>query len=336
MNSSEEYTDPLFFQQKNKEHHSEKTFDIPDPETVLFPPKPRVISGNSKEKSIQSTLISAIGFILLFHFVFDWAFIDIIILTGVIFIHELGHFFAMKTFNYSNLKIFFIPLLGALTSGSKKITSQKQEAIVLLAGPVPGIIIGGALLFVAKNTNNNLISSAASIFIFINIFNLLPVIPLDGGRLINTLFFNSNTKIKKTFVIISIIMLSSYALFTKSYMLIIISVLLLVSLKNDSKNNAFKALLTSKFFNTNKDYDEVSNKEYWLIRDQLALSESSYLKYITPGKYEYSENEQIIFKRIEAILTRAPLEDLSVAQKILFSLLWLVAILLPLIIILNR
>ena len=66
-------------------------------------------------------------------------------------IHELGHFFAMKYFHYKDLGIFFIPLLGAYVSGSKREVSQKQSAIILLAGPLPGIIIGIALYLIDQN-----------------------------------------------------------------------------------------------------------------------------------------------------------------------------------------
>jgi len=48
----------------------------------------------------------------------------------------------MKAFNYSNVKLFVVPLLGAYVSGKKATISQRQMSIIILAGPIPGLIIG--------------------------------------------------------------------------------------------------------------------------------------------------------------------------------------------------
>ena len=51
-------------------------------------------------------------------------------------------FLFMKLFNYRNVKMMFVPLMGAFVQGVKKIYSQKESFFVILGGPVPGILLG--------------------------------------------------------------------------------------------------------------------------------------------------------------------------------------------------
>src|SRR4030095_4742972 len=118
-----------------------------------YPPKPELENkkGNVWIRSVTSlALYLIIGYYFFNHFFnANWAWL--LILTAVVVFHELGHFLAMKAFHYKELGIFFIPLLGAYVSGTKREVSQKQSAIILLAGPLPGIIVGLALFIITKN-----------------------------------------------------------------------------------------------------------------------------------------------------------------------------------------
>ncbi|MCY7311872.1 MAG: hypothetical protein LH619_13935, partial [Chitinophagaceae bacterium] len=117
-------------------------------EIIVFPPK--------YEKQEQATniwlrsFVSLAAYLVLGYYIFP-SYKILLLITAVIMIHELGHFFAMKFFRYKDLGIFFIPLLGAYVSGSKREVSQKESAIILLAGPLPGIAIGIAFFFLYKN-----------------------------------------------------------------------------------------------------------------------------------------------------------------------------------------
>ena len=67
--------------------------------------------------------------------------VDLIILIGVLLLHELGHFVAMTIFGYGDVRMFFIPLFGGAVSGKADNVSSPQKAAVYLAGPVPGILL---------------------------------------------------------------------------------------------------------------------------------------------------------------------------------------------------
>ena len=83
--------------------------------TVL--PKP--ILEENKKNWFRKSIISLVLYAFLFYTIFDKNISYMAALLVVLLIHELGHFFAMRLFNYTNVKLFFIPLLGAYVSGKK-------------------------------------------------------------------------------------------------------------------------------------------------------------------------------------------------------------------------
>lgn len=115
---------------------------------------------------------------------------DLLILVGVLFFHELGHLTAMKLLKYTDLKMFFIPFLGAAVSGKNSNPSALKSCIVSLMGPLPGIVLGVGLYFLFLLTKNYYLFKAAQVLILLNVFNLLPIMPLDGGRFVDVLFVN--------------------------------------------------------------------------------------------------------------------------------------------------
>src|SRR6478672_11354498 len=150
--------------------------------SFVYPPKPALENkkGNVWVRSITSlALYLLIGY---YFFSANWALL--LILTAIVVFHELGHFLAMKAFHYKELGIFFIPLLGAYASGTKREVSQKQSAVILLAGPLPGIIIGIFLFVLSQNHSSEmayedytLLGKTATWLIFLNVLNLLPIYP---------------------------------------------------------------------------------------------------------------------------------------------------------------
>jgi Zn-dependent protease len=109
-----------------------------------------------------------------------------VILMVVILVHEAGHYFAMKKFGYRDLKIIFIPFFGAATHGKNlRITSWK-EAVVDLAGPIPGVLLGAFLFFLGSQFSeyNFDFKPYAVTFIIVNFINLLPIPMLDGANFI--------------------------------------------------------------------------------------------------------------------------------------------------------
>jgi Zn-dependent protease len=111
------------------------------------------------------------------------------ILVGVLLFHELGHYLAMKWFGYRNLRMFFIPTLGAAVTGRHYNVSGWKKAVVALMGPIPGILIGAGLGFAGIWWQRPLLVEIALLSVILNGFNLLPFLPLDGGWVLHAVLF---------------------------------------------------------------------------------------------------------------------------------------------------
>lgn len=124
-------------------------------------------------------------------------------LIGVLFFHELGHFAGMRLFNYQDVRMFFIPLFGAAVAGRNRSVEGYKEAIVILLGPLPGIVLGAVLGVAAVVYESDLLYSAATLLLVINGFNLLPFLPLDGGRLLHLVLFSRQAWLEAAFRVVT-------------------------------------------------------------------------------------------------------------------------------------
>lgn len=115
---------------------------------------------------------------------------ELVIFVAVLLFHELGHYVGMVGLGYRDVRMFFIPLFGAAVTGQPGRASQTREAIVLLLGPVPGIVFGFSAALAAVIFHAPLVRSIALYLLGINALNLLPIAPLDGGRLASVLLFS--------------------------------------------------------------------------------------------------------------------------------------------------
>ena len=145
-------------------------------------------------------LISSTGFVNI-----QW----LLLIIGVIFFHELGHFLAMKLFGYEDKSIFFLPFLGAAATGHKDEATLTEKVWVLLAGPLPGLIlgIGLATAIYGKSDYPEWLVGASWMLISINLFNLFPIYPLDGGKVADLLLFSQYPYTDVLFKIFAVIVL---------------------------------------------------------------------------------------------------------------------------------
>ena len=186
-----------------------------------------------EEESTQSYPLSAVwrtlASLLIYILVYYALFRDlrsILFLVIVIIIHESGHFLAMKKFGYRDLKIFFIPFFGAFVSGKSGFASPLQRAIMILAGPLPGILIGLTLFVASIFTSTDILIQPALLFMLLNAINLLPVSPLDGGQFLQVIYPSSNKLLQTVFTLALIIVITWLAFRTRNYLLLILDVFL--------------------------------------------------------------------------------------------------------------
>jgi len=162
-----------------------------------------------------------------------WEHIELFIL--VIGIHELGHYLVMRKFGYQNVRIFFIPFIGAAVSGKNFNIPGWQKAIVSLAGPVPGILLGLGCAVIGAGLRNNTLTQTAFYFALLNGFNLLPFLPLDGGWFIHPLLCIRHPYLDVAFRIFALAGILALCVGLKIYMLAIIGMPMLLALPDSWK-----------------------------------------------------------------------------------------------------
>ena len=138
--------------------------------------------------SSVTKLILAITALLSFALLFGWE-SGIILLVGV-GIHEYGHMWAMKFCGVKTKGFYFLPFLGGVTIAEEEYRNLQKGIFIALMGPVWGF--GSALLalLLALQTNIQFFYDAAYILAWLNLVNLIPIFPLDGGRVLAAMSVN--------------------------------------------------------------------------------------------------------------------------------------------------
>jgi Peptidase family M50 len=100
----------------------------------------------------------------------------------LIFVHEMGHVLEARRQGLPVSAPLFVPFLGAFITMKEMPPNVWREAQVALAGPIIGSLGAAAVWLAAEALDSEVLMVIAYIGFFINLFNLLPIVPLDGGR----------------------------------------------------------------------------------------------------------------------------------------------------------
>lgn len=158
----------------------------------------------------------------------------------LLLVHELGHSLAAKWFGLKVSAPVFIPFLGAQILLKEMPKNAWVESIVGFGGPLLGTIGGLVVFVVGMVTGDPLYFALASSAFFLNLFNLVPIIPLDGGRVV--------TAISPWLWIVGIVILVPYLLLNLSgagvYILVLVAISLprvyrLFKSRNDPENQRY-------------------------------------------------------------------------------------------------
>jgi len=102
---------------------------------------------------------------------------------ALMFAHEMGHYVAARQCGLNVGAPTFIPFVGAWINLKDQPHDVRIEAYVAVAGPLVGTIAAVAVYLWGRSTDNALLLAIAYAGLFLNLFNLLPISPLDGGRI---------------------------------------------------------------------------------------------------------------------------------------------------------
>lgn len=126
------------------------------------------------------TALSMIASIGAYALVFGWAYAAGFV--GLILVHEMGHYLAARRCGLAVGAPTFIPFVGAWIELKSVELDPRTMAHVALAGPLIGSLAAFACYFAAREYDSRLLLALAYSGFFINLFNLAPIHPLDGGR----------------------------------------------------------------------------------------------------------------------------------------------------------
>lgn len=119
--------------------------------------------------------------VVAYAFVFGWWYA--VGFVALIFFHELGHYVAARQRGMDVGAPTFIPFVGAWIQMKQMPHDVETEAYVGIAGPVAGTLAALGCYYLGRNYSSDLLLALAYAGFFINLFNLIPLSPLDGGRI---------------------------------------------------------------------------------------------------------------------------------------------------------
>jgi Zn-dependent protease len=152
------------------------------------------------------------------------------ILIPVLLFHEAGHWLAMRTFGYRNLRMFFIPFFGAAVSGRHYNVPAWKKAVVSLMGPLPGIVGGAILGSAGLVLGKPLLLQIAMTALILNGLNLLPILPLDGGWVVQAILASRSVLFEVVFRVLALGALFALGFFLHDTPLLVLGGLMLVTL----------------------------------------------------------------------------------------------------------
>jgi len=127
--------------------------------------------------SSGTMLISVFAYSLIFGWPYAVGFVVLI------FVHEMGHYIAARRRGLDVGLPMFIPFVGAWVALKSMPHDAETEAYIGIWGPLAGTLGALACLFLGHAADSRLLLALAYAGCFINLFNLIPLLPFDGGRI---------------------------------------------------------------------------------------------------------------------------------------------------------
>ena len=176
---------------------------------------------------------------------FSWDFVAI--LMAVLLFHELGHLAGMWWFGYRELRILFIPFLGAVAMGQDQQARPGERIVVSLLGPMPGLLLGLTLLGWLDADNHSWLMPWVVMLLLLNYLNLLPLLPLDGGQVVNTALLGRMPRLQLLFLGLSALLAGLGAWFLGDPVLWILAGFLLLGTLGMRSRLALRRSLRARF-----------------------------------------------------------------------------------------
>lgn len=121
-------------------------------------------------------------FISLFFYALFWGWKFALVVVFMLLAHEMGHYVTIRNYGLPARLPRFVPFLGAYTVGGVP-QDLEHDAYIALAGPLTGLGVAAACYAFGYQTHDNFWYMAAYVGAMLNLFNMIPALPFDGGRM---------------------------------------------------------------------------------------------------------------------------------------------------------
>lgn len=140
-----------------------------------------LLLGGAKFGKLLTTGGTMLISLVVYAFIFGWKYAAGFIV--LLFVHEMGHYIAARQRGLDVGAPTFIPFIGAWVQLKDLPHDAETEAYVGLGGPLLGTVGAIAAYFLAREMDSNWLLAVAYSGFFLNLFNLIPLSPFDGGRI---------------------------------------------------------------------------------------------------------------------------------------------------------
>lgn len=154
--------------------------------------------------------------------IYNWKFA--VLLMVAVGWHESGHVWAMKQKGIKTKGFYFLPFIGGAAISEDKYKSYQDNFYVAIMGPVWGAILAFVCAGAYLITKIPMMAAATGFMCMINLFNLLPINPLDGGQIVRSISFSLSSKKGIKFLIISFILSVIAFLIIRSGLFVLITI----------------------------------------------------------------------------------------------------------------
>lgn len=300
----------------------------------FYPPKPYLEKEQHQQGHIAVTIFSIVLFAMAFLFFFDKQVVFLIELLAVLLLHEMGHYLMMKRFGYENVRMLFIPLMGAFVHGQKERYKQKESILVILAGPLPGIAMAVAFWFIGLDQQIQWMVDVAFLSFLLNVINLIPILPMDGGRLLNSLFFQKMEFFQLAFAFVSSIALIILGLLlNNNYMLIAFGFLMGLQVRGRHRRYLVHKSLRDSNVEYTTTYEKLTDRAYHFIKKEVLEH--------TPGLRKFMENSEetdtskLVAGEVNNMLEPPQDRDAGIGYILFIVFVWILAIAGPIYLVLS-
>jgi Zn-dependent protease len=179
-----------------------------------------------------------------YSYMFTWKFA--LIILGSLFVHEFGHLWAMRRLGMKTKGLYFIPFLGAAAVPDEDFPSRNAEAFIAIMGPIWGLCLALAMVIVYFVTADPFFAAVAGWMAFLNIFNLLPINPLDGGRIFKSVACSMSSRFGKIFLVVGMVAAAGLAFFWNFWIFTLLFVFGIFELSSEMRSKKDFPVMSGK------------------------------------------------------------------------------------------